>query len=206
MKIISVGSSCSVAYNLQKQELRKEAYPFDWLKTDNLEKLINCLEHKFNNFLENIEIIRTSDKHEILEDNFIENKNNNENKENLVIKNDYDMLFYHDFNKDYNILEIKEKYNKRINRFLKITQSEKILFVRDELKINNLIHYEKLIKVLDSLCENYKLLVIIHNPKNKNLEKIKYINNKIIYYEDKNKFVNWKREDVFCDIFNNFIV
>ena len=48
-KFISLGTSCVIAYQLNKLGLRKESYPFDWAKFD-INKLNNVLENNFNNF------------------------------------------------------------------------------------------------------------------------------------------------------------
>lgn len=42
--IISLGSRCQIAVQIRKNNLRKEAFPFDWMITDNTEGLILLFE------------------------------------------------------------------------------------------------------------------------------------------------------------------
>ena len=46
---ISLGSNCSVAYNLNKFGIRTNAYPFDWANTK-MNQLISVLENNFLNY------------------------------------------------------------------------------------------------------------------------------------------------------------
>ena len=39
MIYIPLGTTCSIAYNLKKYNLRKATYPFDWIRINNLNKL-----------------------------------------------------------------------------------------------------------------------------------------------------------------------
>ena len=46
MVLVSLGSNCAVAYQLDRINLRNESYPFDWSKVK-LDGLINVLESNF---------------------------------------------------------------------------------------------------------------------------------------------------------------
>ena len=41
MEIISLGATCCVAYQLKKHKLRNHSYPFDWIRINNLAKVVN---------------------------------------------------------------------------------------------------------------------------------------------------------------------
>lgn len=201
MKIfIPLGSICSVSYNLQLLKLRKYALPFDWLKIDKLDYISDIIENKFQDFL-NVEEISQSTKFPIFLDEYKTEYKIIENKEiSKIMINKYNMKFYHDFSQNYNIEEIKEKYNRRIERFydlLNINQQNTIYFIRDEIKYN--IDYKQIQRFQEILHKinnnlNYKIIVIIHNPKNKIINLSDTNNLQII--NDTDKFTNWKRLNI----------
>lgn len=49
--IISLGSFCSVAMELEKKGLRAASYPFDWMISDSLEEILHLMENGFRDFL-----------------------------------------------------------------------------------------------------------------------------------------------------------
>lgn len=49
-EFISLGGSCTVAHSLEALNLRRFAYPFDWLRSP-VRGIINCLETSFEDFL-----------------------------------------------------------------------------------------------------------------------------------------------------------
>jgi hypothetical protein len=126
---IPLGEDCQVAYYLREFKLRKDAYPFDWLITNNFNGVCNCIQEEFSNFLNPHYL-----KHE-----------------NIVLNFAYNILFVHDFPTlsspnvslenencdtvvsnylDY-ISLVKNKFTPRIKRFFKkIYSGESIFFIR----------------------------------------------------------------------------
>lgn len=224
---VSIGSICSVAYQLQEHQLRKVAYPFDWLKINSFQDLNLCLEDDFKQFLE-VKFIRESVKHPLLkneEDKFIipekkdneckdkefeESEKNNLNPAeiSLVMKNAYNFEFFHDFPRDYNLSEIQEKYQRRIDRLKKILENkeEEIIFIRDELKLAQVkeADIKKFIEILEKINPElkYRLVLILHNPKHKKIEEIfkeiigEKFKKKIYFINDTDKFAGWTRDNL----------
>ena len=106
--IYSLGSNCSCAIYMQKAKLRSCAGPFDWLGNINFSQKMDLILNDFIDFL-NPEDLR------FMPDNV--DNTNHDHYEN--IKNG--LYFFHDFSKNVplseDILKVKEKYNRRINRF-----------------------------------------------------------------------------------------
>jgi hypothetical protein len=201
MEYISLGGSCSVAYQLQINKLRDKAYPFDWVRIS-FNSVLKLLENNFNNFFNysDYEIIRETNKFPYIKgDNFIDNKDSNY----IVKHNYYNIKFYHDFIKNKNIEDqfnnFTLKYKKRIHRLFEIIKSNnKIIFIRDELKVNSITNdniktFNLLIHKINPLLD-YKFILIIHNPKNKIIN-IK-TNNKIKIINDTKLFEDWKRPNI----------
>lgn len=189
---VSLGNSCSIAHNLKLCKLRTEAYPFDWVRVTNLNNISELIENKFIDFLDIETFIfkEFSDKFEV-----------NNKLGSYIYKNNY-CCFYHEFENRIDqekILSFKEKYKKRIDRFLQLLNSNKnIIFIREEFgkvsmnKINKFI--EKLYNVNPKI--NFKIILItndylqIDNPTIK-----KYFSNKPI--------TDWKRPEInWLEVFN----
>ena len=92
---LSLGSDCSVAYNLQLLNLKNETYPFDWITSKSFKDIVNCLKNNFTNLLEidNYIPIGESNNHQlILDDHFLI-----ENSQSLIVANTInDFKFFHD--------------------------------------------------------------------------------------------------------------
>ena len=187
MDVIPLGGTCSIAYQLKKNNLRNEAYPFDWIRINNFLVLANLIKSNFNNFLnyENFELIEYSENFKI------------NNKFGSYIYSNKICKFYHDFDSkinDKNFLLFKEKHMRRIDRFYeKIKNSKKILFIREE--IGNL--RESKIKLFFNIISNlnpnleFKIKVITLNKK---IEKINLPNVEIIY--SNKKVTDWTRPEL----------
>ena len=191
MTYISLGSNCSVAYQLNKYGLRKTSYPFDWCCL-NINQLINVLENDFEdfeNFTINNQRLKLSEKHL-----YINNLDIN-NKPTYIITNKYGVKMAHELCEGGDVDEMKEKIKRRIirmnnNQRLDITN---IIFIRIEL--NNLTQknfeekYTKLIKILDKKYPNFKLIIISKNNR--------FIINDNIYFYQLDKFSDdWKMDDL----------
>lgn len=163
LEYISLGSNCSISYQLNKYNLRKNAYPFDWCKI-NINQLINILENNFDNFIDTIEYQKDSLNHLYI------NKNNDiTNKGSIVVKNYYSIKFSHELLKKEDINEFKNKLLRRIKKFINIKDlSSKIIFLWIEIKpINN--NWEnkilRLLELLNLFSSDYILKLIINSTK-----------------------------------------
>jgi hypothetical protein len=243
---ISLGSSCSVAYQLQKNNLRVAAFPFDWLRTPSLDEIIKVFENNFADFgifiedeikntcINKFPLSNTEDFPVNFEDNnssgYLDTKSNNnsscylETKLNhnsssyletkstntQVVKNCYQMTSYHDFSATLSfkeqVHEITDKYQRRVERLLDLIKNsdKRIHFIRDELKPNSL-QISDLQRLSEIFCKfpcQAVLTIILHNPKNKNLDN--YLSLKldnITFINDTYKFDGWKRESFNWSIF-----
>ena len=121
MKYISLGSECSAAATLKNLGLRDASYPFDWVDT-NKGDMVRCLTEKFEHFMWNPVLIKTR-----IRDNYrfefphdFPTTDAQQGKEFLIVDNWKDYLE-----------EVREKYQRRINRFLAaLMGNEPIIFLR----------------------------------------------------------------------------
>jgi len=163
-EIISLGSNCCICYQLNKYNLRKKAYPFDWVKI-NINQLLNVLENNFNNYYESIEFKKISEFHKLIDDDetILE-------EDSLILYNYYKIQFAHELNKIDQIEEFRKKICNRVDRFFDIKNSNKsITFIRIELGVINLTWEKNIIKLIELLkkyVENFKLKLVI-NSQNK---------------------------------------
>ena len=101
-QIISLGSFCSVAMELEKIGLRSASYPFDWLISESFESVIGLIKSNFDSFLDPCDI-------------------SVENKPHVYYKESLKIHFHHDFNAsdalDVQIPQVEKKYQRRIRRF-----------------------------------------------------------------------------------------
>lgn len=177
---ISLGTSCSVAYQLDNLGLRKESYPFDWSKF-NINKLNSILENNFENF-SNLTIHKFSNNHNY---KFIIDTGS------YILKNKYDIQFAHELlvNNDNNINILKEKINKRILRFYK-KNKEYVYFI---ILNNNTkyIDFNKILYNLDKCFVQYKILFISQSNPNINNTKIKWIYIDYLYVDWQYSNIDW---------------
>ena len=185
---ISLGGNCSITYQLNKYNLRNEAFPLDWAKIK-INQLINVLENNFENYAESLQIKKYSDFHQ-----------------SYIITNDYSIQFAHEL---INIDELKElddfkdKITRRITRFKNLLNNytNKIIFIRIELEpiksnyINNII---KLVKLIKNYYTNFILKILIEtNSYNtiintlKELECIEIIKFDLYSKDWKMDHINW---------------
>jgi hypothetical protein len=210
-EIISLGSTCSIAYQLQKNNYRINSYPFDWLKINNLNNINTCLEEDFKNFIpakNNTSELTgelTSEltgeqvsKFPLIIDDFPEEKKDTSTQiQTTKIINKYDMIFYHDF--DHNLTNydnICEKYQRRIIKF----KNQLIIgceLVYIELKPQNLKIQDvnNLVKLLNLDNNNNKITIIVHNPKNKVYNIFNYKKDRVRIINDISTFDSWKRDN-----------
>jgi hypothetical protein len=187
MAYISLGSNCSIAYQLNKYGLRKTSYPFDWCCL-NINQLINVLENDFEDF-ENFTIKKLSDQHLEMDSN----------KPTYIITNKYGVKMAHELCEGGDVEEMKGKIKRRI---IRMKNDEPKIFIRIEL--NNLTQknfeekYTKLIKILDKKYPNFKLIIISKNNRFiiNDMQSINYIH----FYQLDRFSDDWKMDDL--DWFN----
>jgi len=112
--IISLGYFCSIALELERMGLRSCSSPFDWCITD-FEGVIKLIDNDFKDLFN--------------EDLLYQNNSNRAYYMNCK----YKIQFFHDFNQNETLIEqlplVREKYNRRIQRFYSMIQ-QPTLFIR----------------------------------------------------------------------------
>ena len=177
---IGLGSNCSITYQLNKLNLRKYSYPFDWAKIS-INQLISVLENNFDNYT-NLQIEKLSDCH-LIEDRI----------PSLLIKNIYNIKFAHEVLSDLSshLDKFKIKLVQRITRFNNLFQSnQKVKFIRIELHKITQTYFDSiniLIKILEKYSNNFELLLILNLDKD-----IRYTNSKVIIYKFNDFSPDWK--------------
>lgn len=140
IEYVPIGIDCDVAFMCKEFKMRNCAYPFDHIVTyDGITKI---LENNFEKFIPEIN------------ENIINNH---------VFDKNYNTKFIHD---NFLLEEDKDKYNRRIDRFLKILDDKKkIIFIKKghsihhHNEIDNIIdEYEEVQKLDQYLKTNYKNL------------------------------------------------
>ena len=186
-EIISLGSNCSIAYQLATYNLRYNAYPFDHVKIPSFKILNKVLKNNFDSYIEFIIKENKTCYEHIINDDFNNNINNT-----TILKNKYNIIFPHDCSSnisyDLQIENIKEKYNRRIERFRNINHP--VIFIWNEPLIvleKNIIDFHNIIK---QYTTNYLLIIINHKEITTT-----DINKTIIINNDK-EFINWKQDNI----------
>ncbi len=187
MEIIPLGSTCSIAYQLRKLGKRKKAYPFDWVRINNLAIVTNLIESDFSGFLD-----RDSFKFNEISNRFLVK---NEMKSYLY-QNRF-CRFFHEFDNfinDSSFYEFEQKYKRRIQRLSNsIKNSKKILFIREEIgnlsrnKINNFIN------LINKINHNlqWKLKIIVNRK-----QYLKFCSNNVEIIYSPKKVNDWRRPEL----------
>jgi hypothetical protein len=143
---VSLGYNCSVAWNLNKLNIRKDSYPFDWSDIS-LSKLINVLSNNFVDY-EKIEIIKLSEKFKYFGEF-------EKDIPTFILKNKYNIKFAHEVISKIELSEFSNKLLERIKKFKKLINP---IFIRIEK--DNINDYNELSLQLDKYFDNYKLIII----------------------------------------------
>lgn len=174
-EIVSLGSNCSIAYQLKNMNYRNNSYPFDWATTS-IKSLINSIENDFKNYT-NLYIKKLSTNHLSFDNNV----------PSYIVSNIYNINMAHELiNKD-NIEYMSKCLERRIIRFKNLINP---IFVRIETaNLSNIQYqlYNKLMELLDKLYTNYRFILI---------SKIKPQNNKIIWYYLESFDSDWKYPNI----------
>lgn len=160
--IFSLGDLCLTAIQLRENNLRPFSGVLDWVASPSLGTVNRLLQNRFSNFLDpsNLKPIKYVSQWDL----FVLDEVNN-------------IGFNHDFKTDKNTLthlggypEVKEKYDRRIQRFLeKMSTSQRILFVRTEATLNEV---QELESTLSGMVKNdFRILVVNHSNVNDMIEK-----------------------------------
>lgn len=120
--IISLGYNCQTATNMQKNNLRTFAFPFDWMGCS-FEGLCSLLENDFQDFLNPAYLYKKDGS-------------------NIVINRKYNLGFWHDFptyqsnGRDWvvpnwvdSIPDVTLKYQRRIKRLYKALNSDRTIYL-----------------------------------------------------------------------------
>jgi hypothetical protein len=185
--IISLGSNCSVTYQLNKYNLRKQSFPFDWAKIT-IKQLNKVLENKFKDY-DNIFIKKFSENHD----------------SSYIVSNKYNITFAHEIFNKYSINEFNQVLINRINNFITRKGVCTCTFIRIELQPiteSYIGELNKLIILLDTYFDNYKIILLIDSECKINYEiSPKIIIKKIV---DFNNFIDWKMDYIdWYEIFYN---
>jgi len=154
---IPIGSDCSVAYQLQKLKLRLSALPFDWIRSNNLNNIIEAIN---DIVLNNIKFHFLNIDVEFQDcEKFIEIKNeygDTEKFNGFRISNKYGFVFPHDKPENFIV-----KYEGRIDRFCKIMRDKNIkkIFVRVSKKKEDFTVFSETIK---KICNNFTVISYVY--------------------------------------------
>lgn len=164
---ISLGYFCNIAMDLEQLGFRNTSSPFDW-DISNFQGIMKAINNKFYNFM--------------LYDSLIQSV---KYREHYYDKN-YKIFFYHDFNAYTSLKKqypkVKEKYDRRIRRFLhNITLPT--LFFRyidsENGSLNELKYieknYDKIEKTLKKFNPENKIIFIADNSVNSDKFKIYHV-------------------------------
>jgi hypothetical protein len=192
---ISLGCNCSIAYQLDKYNIRHNSHIFDWCNST-INQIINALEDNLAEYISTLSITDFSNKHKYIK----LLSNNNENNiiyekifKNLLnvqgtykCKNKYGITLSHELINKNDLSILKEKLSRRVDRFLNLQKSKYDIlnFIRLEKQVINLETYlNKIYIILEWIIKNIK------NKKIKFTIILNKINNNINeYIENNNKF------------------
>jgi hypothetical protein len=177
MNFISIGPYCSTADILKTNNLRKEAYPFDYIFSS-LEMVKHCIKDKFNIFLDKKYYkygnCNNSTKHTFY-CTFLDTPLLLQHHIKHGYSTDYKVSNGNLFN-HHNLIEDNsnyEKFKRRCNRLLSLIESnEKIVFVYyncytndydDIIDFSNNFFYNKNIYIVGIFQNNYEKKILYEN-------------------------------------------
>lgn len=172
---ISLGSDCSIAYQLQQHSIKKETLIFDWTKCKNLNKILSLIlsEDIVDELLnqKHLKIINNSGKFIVIDEDYEKKEYN----DTCFVNIKYNIYFPHD---DCNYDTFFVKYKRRIDRFKLIINDKNIhkVFYR----ISKPSDSKVISTVLNKLnIQNYKIEIIDkeYNADNEKMEDLWKRNN-----------------------------
>lgn len=162
---ISLGSACPLASSMSKYGLRSFSSPFDWLATPNLEWVIHYIETDFKDFL--------------LQKNL---ERYDENPRHFRDKESGFRFVHEDEDFENNYYALKEKYDRRIDRFLKNVHY-KVCYFRRITKDD--------IEYIDNNAEYIRKVIKKHNPHSE----IVFLYDSTIPFPDNFEFLHYKMSE-----------
>jgi len=160
---ISLGSDCSVSWNLRRLGLQPYGtMPFDWMRIDNFQNVISILESEFNDFtkFESYNIKQQSLAFDYFDFDFDSEDCASIKSQYRMVHSKYKFILPHEYQGSLiDSREFQKKYSRRIARFLEIGRNSALrkVFVRlgtvKELELIGKLH-----ATLDTLdIVNYKI-------------------------------------------------
>lgn len=142
--IFSIGEACSCTQALRQNKLQVYSFPFDWLFGSNYIDRCKILASNFERFIDKSDLEFSHEERSI--------------KCNAYHNSYNDLTFNHDFDKNVEFDEmyetVKNKYNRRISRLLKlIDKSRRILVVYIEVPSSNHIQVSN-----EEILNGYKII------------------------------------------------
>ncbi len=207
MQTVSLGSSCSVAFQQQSNGLRSQSLPFDWLQTDSFAEVIKCLETLFSDFttFDVNQKVRTSNNFPLFDADLspFPGAQSYHSCPTRVIENAHQFRFCHDFNADGNTLpdqikEVSVKYRRRIQRLQTLMKTQPLHFVRDELKPKTLTtaNIKQFVTLMSELCvHQFHLTLIVANPNQVDYPIFKFRHSQVTIINDQSPWVDWQRSN-----------
>ncbi|MBD7944190.1 MULTISPECIES: DUF1796 family putative cysteine peptidase [Psychrobacillus] len=152
--VFSLGDLCLASIQLKKHNLRPFSGVLDWMASPTLSTVNELLENRFIGFMDydNLRVIGYADS-------------------NICVSDDaYNLVSNHDFSREKNTLEflgsyleVMEKYERRIQRFLHQMQTAKrILFVRTEGTLEDAASLQNTLS--EMVKHDFNVLLINHTP------------------------------------------
>lgn len=197
LNYISLGPTCSIAYQLQKLRKKKESLPFDWIRCYPIKSVFDLIENNFKGLFDNIEFVKDDNKFPFIED-VVEGETFDtiQMKDTKIYKNDkLGISFFHDFKDGVDVKDVIAKYNRRISRFYEVVKNPSI-FIRDELafKVCDIMIYNQLYDKLKEYNNENRLVLIINTFK-KDYE-IDGLNKGIEIYKNSDKISEWQHPEI----------
>ncbi len=136
---LPIGNSCKVAWYLNNNQFREEAYPFDWTVTP-INSAITLLNNNFQDFFEisNLFFLQPTPRLLFTDDDKCPKLTND--IITPVFDTKYKILYVHDFSikGKAEFENVKQKYMKRVDRVRNMwnSKSSKIFCIYDESELN----------------------------------------------------------------------
>jgi hypothetical protein len=203
---VSLGPTCSVAYQLQKMGLRKEALPFDWIRMRSVKDVITLLNTRFENFLD-VTFIKNATTFPLIKDSDTFDEAAKAAKKACVTTAIYKnkklkIDFFHDFAEGTSIEEVRDKYSRRIDRFFEKIKG-KCVFVRDDkyFKQHNIADYNVLNDILIKHNPESALVLVVDTSKGE--FDFSALNSNIKVFKDPKKHWKWQHDSI-CGYIKSF--
>jgi hypothetical protein len=198
MNYVSLGPTCSIAYQLQKLGKKNESLPFDWIRCYPISSVLHLIQNNFSDLLIGIEYVKDDTKFPLIED--IEGGGDTFDTitmlDTKIYKNDkLGISFFHDFKDGIDVKDVIEKYQRRIERFYSEVKNPSV-FIRDELnfKVGDIPLYNELYNKLKEFNNENRLVLIIYTFK-KDFA-LDGLNPEIKVYKNAEKISEWQHPEI----------